>query len=140
MNEELKLQTDIAQKANESKNQFLANMSHEIRTPLNGIIGFTDLLMNTKLEDFQKFTCTSSWYNSWKDVHKSDNSRHFSHPHKYIKHLKTVNMGDPTDMPMSKAQDELNQNNNEIWERVAKLQVRNTLKDLCGIYTEEDLE
>lgn len=45
---------EIAEAANKSKSEFLANMSHEMRTPLNGIIGFTDLLMNTKLEYFQK--------------------------------------------------------------------------------------
>ncbi|MDN5103026.1 response regulator [Aliarcobacter butzleri] len=64
MNEELKLQTDIAQKANESKNQFLANMSHEMRTPMNAIIGLSELLADTKIDekqyDFIKKINTSS--------------------------------------------------------------------------------
>ncbi len=42
-----------ALEANESKSLFLANMSHEIRTPLNGIVGFTELLKNTNLDDEQ---------------------------------------------------------------------------------------
>lgn len=43
-----------AQDANEAKSMFLANMSHEIRTPLNGIVGFTELLRDTGLEEEQE--------------------------------------------------------------------------------------
>lgn len=42
-----------AETANKSKSQFLANMSHELRTPLNGVIGFTELLMSTRLNQLQ---------------------------------------------------------------------------------------
>lgn len=42
-----------AEKASEVKEQFLANMSHEIRTPVNSVLGFTNLLEKTELNENQ---------------------------------------------------------------------------------------
>ncbi|MEI6209564.1 MAG: PAS domain S-box protein [Desulfuromonadales bacterium] len=54
MEEELLLSKAAADSANRAKSEFLANMSHEIRNPMNGVIGTTQLLEMTELNEDQR--------------------------------------------------------------------------------------
>lgn len=52
-NIELSLEKKKMEEKNREKSEFIANISHEIRTPMNGVIGFTNILLESKLDPLQ---------------------------------------------------------------------------------------
>lgn len=52
-NIELSLDKKKTEEKSRQKSEFIANMSHEIRTPMNGVIGFTNVLLESKLDPLQ---------------------------------------------------------------------------------------
>ncbi|KGP62742.1 histidine kinase [Legionella norrlandica] len=52
-NIELSLEKKKTEEKSRQKSEFIANMSHEIRTPMNGVIGFTNVLLESKLDPLQ---------------------------------------------------------------------------------------
>lgn len=51
--EELRKAKEVAERSTQMKEKFLANVSHEMRTPMNGILGLTNILLKTPLDEEQ---------------------------------------------------------------------------------------
>jgi len=60
MRRELEKARGVADAANRAKTRLLANVSHEIRTPMNGVLGSTELLLHTDIDDRQRELATAA--------------------------------------------------------------------------------
>tara|TARA_B110001454_G_scaffold28073_1_gene27483 strand:- start:85532 stop:87610 length:2079 start_codon:yes stop_codon:yes gene_type:complete len=66
--EKLVIAQQQAVSANMAKTYFLANMSHEIRTPMSAILGFTELLLNPKQNEFERQHAISTIHRNGKQL------------------------------------------------------------------------
>ena len=62
--EELKIAKERAEESDKLKSIFLANMSHEIRTPMNAILGFSELLVDSDIDDVERLQYVNIIQNS----------------------------------------------------------------------------
>ena len=78
------------------------------------------------VEDLKQYKISCQWVDSWKGILENTSKSTNSKPFKYIKWAKQSSYKDIE--CLSSAQEYLGQNNNTIWERIGKLQVRNKVK------------
>src|SRR5699024_3087785 len=45
---------ELAEQASLAKSRFLATLGHEVRTPMTGVLGMSELLLETRLDDRQR--------------------------------------------------------------------------------------
>lgn len=68
----------MAEAANNAKNCFLANISHELRTPMNGILGMTELALDTELSSEQRALLETARFSALSLLHVLNDVLDFS--------------------------------------------------------------